>query len=65
MSDIKDKVTGRVKQATGDLLGDEDTRRQGVREERKGEAKEEAIDDADVNADAMTGAQKNAVTAAE
>ena len=33
--------------------------------ESAGEAKEEAIDDADVDADAMTGAQKNAVTAAE
>jgi uncharacterized protein YjbJ (UPF0337 family) len=41
---ITDKVTGRVKQATGDLLGDEGTKRQGVREERKGEAKEEATE---------------------
>ena len=39
---ITDKVTGRVKQAAGDLLGDEDTKRQGAREERKGEVKEEA-----------------------
>jgi uncharacterized protein YjbJ (UPF0337 family) len=38
---IKDKVTGRLKQAAGDLLGDERLRRQGVEEERKGEAKEE------------------------
>jgi uncharacterized protein YjbJ (UPF0337 family) len=39
---IIDKITGRGKQAAGDLLGDEKTRRQGVREERKGEVKEEA-----------------------
>ncbi len=39
---IIDKITGRAKQAAGDLLGDEKTRRQGVREERKGEAKDEA-----------------------
>lgn len=39
---ITDKITGRVKQAAGDLVGDEDTKRQGAREERKGEVKEEA-----------------------
>ena len=33
--------------------------------ESAGEAKEEAIDDADVNADAMSNAQKNEVTKAE
>ena len=38
---IKDKVTGRLKQAAGDLLGNESLRRQGVEEERKGEAEEE------------------------
>lgn len=38
---ITDKVTGRVKKAAGDLLGDEGLRRQGADEERKGEAKEE------------------------
>jgi uncharacterized protein YjbJ (UPF0337 family) len=38
---ITDKVSGRVKQAAGDLLGDEGTRQQGKDEERKGEAKEE------------------------
>lgn len=38
---IIDKITGRTKQAAGDLLGDESTRREGVKEERKGEAKEE------------------------
>ena len=38
---IKDKVTGRAKKAAGDLTGDSSLRRQGSREERKGEKKEE------------------------
>jgi uncharacterized protein YjbJ (UPF0337 family) len=38
---ITDKITGRVKKAAGDLIGDDSTRREGVREERKGEAKDE------------------------
>jgi uncharacterized protein YjbJ (UPF0337 family) len=37
---ILDKITGRAKKAAGDLAGDESLRRQGSREERKGEAKE-------------------------
>ncbi len=41
---ITDKITGRVKQAAGDLTGDEDTKRQGRQEERKGEVKEEAAE---------------------
>jgi uncharacterized protein YjbJ (UPF0337 family) len=41
---ITDKISGRVKQAAGDLAGDEDTKRQGRQEERKGEAKEEAAE---------------------
>jgi uncharacterized protein YjbJ (UPF0337 family) len=36
-----DKVTGKVKQVAGDLAGDEDLRREGRLEERKGEAKEQ------------------------
>ena len=39
---ITDKITGRAKQAVGDLTGDADTRRQGKLEERKGDAKDEA-----------------------
>ena len=39
---ITDKISGRAKQAVGDLTGDADTRRQGKLEERKGEAKDEA-----------------------
>jgi uncharacterized protein YjbJ (UPF0337 family) len=38
---FKDRVSGRVKKAAGDLLGDRSLRRQGVREERKAEAKED------------------------
>jgi len=41
---IGDKVSGRVKQAAGDLAGDEDTKRQGEKEERKGDAREEAAE---------------------
>ncbi|MDQ3572773.1 MAG: CsbD family protein [Actinomycetota bacterium] len=39
---ITDKVTGRVKQALGDLTGDSDTRAEGAMEERKGEVKDQA-----------------------
>ena len=42
---ITDKVTGRVKQAAGDLLDDASLRREGSQEERKGEAKEELARD--------------------
>lgn len=42
MSDIVDKITGRAKQAAGDLTGDRALHRKGRQEERKGDAKEEA-----------------------
>jgi uncharacterized protein YjbJ (UPF0337 family) len=38
---LKDKFTGRLKQAAGDLKGDDALRRQGVDEERKAEAEED------------------------
>lgn len=38
---IQDKVSGRLKQAAGDLTGDQNLHRQGVRDERKAEAKAE------------------------
>ena len=38
---LLDKLTGRAKKAAGDLKGDPALRRQGAREERKGETKEE------------------------
>ena len=39
-----DKITGRTKKAAGDLTDNPSLRRQGAREERKGEAKEELAD---------------------
>ena len=50
---ITDKITGRVKQAAGDLTGNDDLKREGRLEERKGEAKDEhaqAERDADAKA---------------
>lgn len=41
---ITDKITGRAKQAMGGLAGDADTKRQGEREERKGDVKDEAAE---------------------
>ena len=38
---ITDKITGRIKKAAGDLTDDASLRREGAREERKGEAKDE------------------------
>jgi uncharacterized protein YjbJ (UPF0337 family) len=38
---ILDKITGRAKQAAGDLTDDASLRQQGKREERKSEKKEE------------------------
>lgn len=38
---ILDKITGRAKKAAGDLTDDASLRRQGRREEEKGEKKEE------------------------
>lgn len=47
---ILDKLTGRAKQAAGDLADDASLRRQGKREERKGEKKDE-LDHAQAEAD--------------
>jgi uncharacterized protein YjbJ (UPF0337 family) len=41
---ILDKITGRAKKAAGDIADDPSLRREGAREERKGEAKEELAD---------------------
>ena len=38
---ILDKITGRAKKAAGDLTDDASVRREGRKEERKGEAKDE------------------------
>ena len=58
---ITDKVTGRVKQAAGDLTDDASLRRQGKQEERKGEAKEELARDkekADSKADEVANLER-------
>ncbi len=41
MSNIIDKVLGRTKKAAGDLSGDASLRREGTKDEKKGEAKDE------------------------
>jgi uncharacterized protein YjbJ (UPF0337 family) len=41
---LLDKITGRTKKAAGDLADDPSLRREGAREERKGEAKDELAD---------------------
>ncbi|HYY06373.1 MAG TPA: CsbD family protein [Candidatus Limnocylindria bacterium] len=41
---LLDKITGRAKKAAGDIADDPSLRREGAREERKGEAKEELAD---------------------
>jgi uncharacterized protein YjbJ (UPF0337 family) len=41
MSSLIDKLTGRAKKAAGDLADDPSLRREGAKEERKGEKKEE------------------------
>jgi uncharacterized protein YjbJ (UPF0337 family) len=53
MSDIVDKVSGKAKQAAGDILGDKSLHREGRKEERKGDVKEQAADAQD-RADAKT-----------
>jgi uncharacterized protein YjbJ (UPF0337 family) len=41
MGRITDKITGKAKQAAGDITNDGPLRREGLKEERKGEAKDE------------------------
>lgn len=58
---ITDKITGRVKKAAGDLLDDPSTRREGAKEEQKGEAKEDlarAQDHADSKADEVANLER-------
>jgi len=47
MGELTDKVTGRAKQAAGAITGNDETRREGVRDERKGDAKGAVNDAAD------------------
>jgi uncharacterized protein YjbJ (UPF0337 family) len=56
-----DKISGRAKQAAGDLTGDADTKRQGKQEERKGDAKDELARDqekADAKADEVANLER-------
>ena len=58
---LTDKVTGRVKQAVGDLTDDASTRREGQNEERKGEAKNELArteEKADAKADEVSNLER-------
>lgn len=58
---ITDKITGRAKQAAGDLTDDASLRRQGKQEERKGDAKEELARDqekADAKADEVANLER-------
>ena len=58
---ILDKLTGRAKQAAGDLADDASLRREGRQEERKGEAKDElgrAQQKADVKADEVANLER-------
>src|SRR4051812_14419536 len=48
---IEDKISGRIKQAAGDLLGHDGLKRQGTQEERKADAETEARE-AEARADA-------------
>jgi uncharacterized protein YjbJ (UPF0337 family) len=58
---LLDKVTGRAKQAAGDLVDDDGLKREGRQEERKGEAKEElsrAQERADAKADEVANLER-------
>jgi uncharacterized protein YjbJ (UPF0337 family) len=58
---LLDKLTGRVKQAAGDLADDASLKRQGRQEERKGEAKDElarAQERADAKADEVANLER-------
>jgi uncharacterized protein YjbJ (UPF0337 family) len=58
MGEHTDKASGRVKQAAGALTGDDDTKREGEREEHKGEIKERVNDAADATKDAIDDVKK-------
>ena len=58
---IVDKLTGRAKQAAGDLADDASLRREGRQEERKGEAKDELAstqDKADAKAEEVANLER-------
>ena len=51
LSGLIDKLTGRAKQAAGDVTGNEGLRREGMAEEQKG-AKKDELADAEAKAEA-------------
>ena len=58
---LLDKLTGRAKQAAGDIADDPSLRREGRQEERKGEAKDElarAEDRADAKAEEVANLER-------
>jgi uncharacterized protein YjbJ (UPF0337 family) len=58
---LLDRITGKTKQAAGDITGDAETRRQGKQEERKGEAKDELArteEKADAKADEVANLER-------
>jgi uncharacterized protein YjbJ (UPF0337 family) len=50
-----DQAKGRVKQAVGDLTGDDDVRREGQIDEQAGKAKQKASDAVDKVKEKLTG----------
>jgi uncharacterized protein YjbJ (UPF0337 family) len=58
---LMDKITGRTKQAAGDLADDPSLRREGRQEERKGDAKEQlgrAQEQADAKAEEVANLER-------
>jgi uncharacterized protein YjbJ (UPF0337 family) len=53
MGEHTDQAAGRVKQAAGDLTGDDETKREGEVQENKGKLKEKADDAIDKASDAL------------
>jgi len=60
MGDKTDQAKGRVKQAAGDLVDDDELRREGVADERAGKAKE-LLDDVKEKADEVVDRVKERV----
>lgn len=61
--EMLDKITGRAKKAAGDIVDDPSLRREGAREERKSEAKEElahAHEKADAKAEEVADLERKA-----
>jgi len=61
---LMDRVSGRLKKAAGDLKGDEGLRRQGTREERKADTRED-LDRAHEQVEEQAARVRNAEVEAE